>query len=130
MSRKTLISVGAGLVALAASLALFTTDKPRASNPEFKEELLVFQFELERQELLQNQAKHKQQTAEAQQKLQDRVKQSLQKPPEPEVLPPKQEQPVTPEVLPAAPQELIPHRHRGLFFRSRHLRFEESCPLP
>ena len=127
-----LARISAGLVAIAISLALLmpsTRKTPKALNPEFNDKLTELQFEIEVQEALQRQEEHRQKTAEQQRKLQDQVKQSLPppQPPEPKSVPAPQ-----PELPPAepAPQAVPAHRHRGLFFRSRHLMAEEDRLLP
>lgn len=130
MNGKDVIRLSAGLVAFAISLALLLPSKPRASNPEFSETLIDFQFEIERQQALKSQEEHKQRMAESQQKLRDQVKQSLPKVPEPELTPTPPAQQELPQAFPETPQEQVKPRHRGLFFRSRHLHDEESCPLP
>lgn len=129
MSGKDVIRLSAGLVAFAISLALLLPNKPKASNPEFSETFINFQFELERQQALKSQEERKQKTVEAQQKLRDQVKQTLPKVPELEPVPAPPVQPELPQASPATQQEQVKPRHRGLFFRSRHLHDEESCPL-
>jgi hypothetical protein len=131
MNGKDLISLSAGLVALAISLALLMPSKPKRLNPDFTDNLIEAQFEVERTQALKAQEERKLKTTEAQRQLVAQVKKALQELGQLELKPAL---PV-PSIQPLPPVAAVPvadpvPRHRGLFFRSLHLRHDENCVLP
>ena len=127
MNGKDVIRLSAGLVAFAISLALIMPSKPKRLIPNFTDNFIEVQFEVERTQALQTQEERKLKTTEAQQQLVAQVKKALQ---EVGQLGLKPALPV-PSIQPLPPVEAVPvadpvPRHRGLFFRSLHLRHDEN----